>query len=100
MSETVEQYDVAVTGEVYQVVREEEEGAWRICVFSRGRLRFSLPDGTPHEQVRTFVQVYAIGLADGQSARSAAVEYHIRGRLGRAAQRLGRAVGSWKAGGA
>jgi hypothetical protein len=98
MSEAIEPYEITVTGEVYQVVREPEDGAIRLCIHSRGRSRFSLPDGTSHDEVRKFIQVYALGFADGQSARSTAVEDHIRGRLNSAAQRLGHTIGKLKSG--
>lgn len=98
MSDTTEPFAVEATGEVYQVRPEDDEGASRICVYSNGRLRFSLPGDTPHDQVVKLVQVYALGFADGRTARSAAVEDHIRGRLGLAARRLGQAVGRLKAG--
>jgi hypothetical protein len=91
-------YEVAATGETYRVVRQEDDGVARIGVYSRGQLRFSLPGCTRDAEVRTFVQVYALGFADGQGARSAAVEDHIRGRLNLAARRLGQAVGKLKAG--
>ena len=97
MPETAEPYDVTVTGEVYQVGRAEDEGAMRICIYNRGALRYSLPIDTSQEQARKFIQVYALGFTDGQSARSAAVEGHIRGRLNLAARRLGEAVGKLRA---
>ena len=62
MAETTEPYEVAVTGETYRVVREDNEGGRRICVHSGGQFRFSLPGDTPDEHVRTFIQVYALGL--------------------------------------
>lgn len=98
MPETHAPYDVTATGETYRVVREELEGEVRVGVSSRGRLRFSLPGGTPEDEDRTFVQVYALGFADGQSARAAAVEDHVRDRLTLAAARLGRAIGHLKSG--
>jgi hypothetical protein len=58
-------------------VPENNAGVRRICVHSGSQFRFSLPGGTPDEQVRTFIQVYALGLVDGQSARSTTVEDHI-----------------------
>ncbi len=97
MPETAEPYDVTVTGEIYQVVRTEDEGAMRICIYNRGALRFSLPVDTQHELVQKFIQVYALGFTDRQTARSAAVEGHIRGRLNLAARRLGEAVGKLRA---
>ena len=45
-----------------------------------------------------FLQVYALGFGDGQSARSAAVEDRIQGRLNLAGTRLGHAIGKLKAG--
>jgi len=98
MAETTEPYEVAVTGEIYRVVHEEHEAGMRICVHSGGQFRFSLPGDTPDEQVRTFIQTYALGFVDGQSARSVTVEDQIRGRLNRAARRLSQAVGKLKAG--
>jgi hypothetical protein len=98
MAETTEPYEVAVTGEIYRVVHEDAEGGRRICVHSGGQFRFSLPGDTSSEQVRTFIQVYALGFIDGQSARSTAVENQIRGRLNLAARRLGQAIGKLKAG--
>ncbi len=98
MTGPIEPYEITVTGEIYQIVREPEEGVMRICVYSRGRSRFSLPESTPDEEIRKFIQVYALGFADGQSARATAVEDHIRERLSSAAQRLGHAVGKLKAG--
>jgi hypothetical protein len=98
MAETTEPYEVEVTGEIYRVVHEDNAGVRRICVHSGGQFRFSLPGDTPDEQVRTFIQVYALGLVDGQSARSTPVEDHIRGRLNLAARRLGQAIGKLKAG--
>jgi hypothetical protein len=98
MAETTELYEVEVTGEIYRVVPENNAGVRRICVHSGSQFRFSLPGGTPDEQVRTFIQVYALGLVDGQSARSTPVEDHIRGRLNLAARRLGHAIGKLKAG--
>jgi len=89
MAETTEPYEVAVTGEIYRVVHEEHEGGMRICVHSSGQFRFSLPGDTPDEQVRRFIHTYALGFVDGQSARSTTVEDQIRGRLNRAARRLG-----------
>ena len=98
MAEATEPYEIAVTGETYRVVREDNEGVRRICVHSGGQFRFSLPGDIPDEQVRTFIQVYALGLVDGQSARSTTVEDHIQGRLNLAARRLGHAIGKLKAG--
>ena len=98
MAETTEPYEVEVTGEIYRVVPENNAGVRRICVHSGGQFRFSLPGEIPDEQVRTFIQVYALGIVDGQSARSPAVEDHIRGRLNLAARRLGHAIGKLKAG--
>ena len=89
MAETTEPYDVAVTGEIYRVVHENNEGVRRICVHSGGQFRFSLPGDTPDEQVRKFIHVYALGFVDGQSARSTTVEHQIQGRLNLAARRLG-----------
>ena len=97
MSEPTEPYEVAVTGETYRVVHEDNEGAVRICVHSGGQFRFSLPADTPDEQVRTYIQVYALGFVDGQSTRSTSLEDNIRGRLSGAATRLGQAVGKLKA---
>ena len=98
MAETTEPYEVAVTGEIYRVVHEEHERGMRICVHSGGQFRFSLPGDTADEQVRTFIQTYALGFVDGQSARSTTVEDQIRWRLNRAARRLGQAIGKLKAG--
>ena len=98
MAETTEPYEVAVTGEIYRVVQEGNEGVVRICVHSGGQFRFSLPADTPDQQVRSFIHVYALGFFDGQSARSTALENNIRGRLTFAARRLGQAVGKLKAG--
>ncbi len=98
MAETTEPYEVTVTGEIYRVVPENNEGVRRICVHSGGQFRFSLPGDTPDEQVRTFIQVYALGLIDGRSPRSTPVQDHIRGRLNLAARRLGQAIGKLKAG--
>ena len=98
MAETTEPYEVAVTGEIYQVVHEEHEAGMRICVHSGGQFRFSLPGDTPDEQVSKFIQVYALGIVDGQSARATTVEGHIQGRLNLAARRLGQAIGKLKAG--
>src|SRR3954463_9371419 len=70
----------------------------RICVHSGGQFRFSLPGDTPDEQVSKFIQVYALGIVDGQSARATTVEGHIQGRLNLAARRLGQAIGKLKAG--
>ena len=98
MAETTEPYEVEVTGSTYRVVREDNAEVRRICVHSGGQFRFSLPGDIPDEQVRTFIQVYALGLVDGQSARSSTAEDHIRGRLNLAARRLGQATGKLKAG--
>ena len=98
MPETTEPYEVAVTGETYRVVHEHHEGAMRICVHSGGQFRFSLPWGTPDEQVRSIIHVYALGFVDGRRTRSTTVEDHIRGRLNLAARRLGQAIGKLKAG--
>jgi len=98
MAETTEPYEVEVTGSIYRVVHEDNERVRRICVHSGGQFRFSLPGDTPDEQVRTFIQVYALGFIDGQSARATPVEDQIRGRLNLAARRLGQAVGKLKAG--
>ena len=97
MAETTEPYEVAVSGETYRVVPENNAGVRRICVHSGGQFRFSLPGDTPHKQVRTFIQVYALGLVDGQSARSTTMQDHIQGRLNLAARRLGEAIGKLKA---
>ena len=98
MAETTEPYDVEATGSVFRVVHEDNEGVRRICVHSGGQFRFSLSGDTPDEQVRTFIQVYALGIVDGQSVRSPTVEDHIRGRLNLAARRLGQAIGKLRAG--
>ena len=98
MAETTGPYEVTVTGQIYRVVPENNAGVRRICVHSSGQFRFSLPGDTLDEQVRMFIQVYALGLVDGQSARSTTVEDHIRGRLNLAARRLGQAIGKLKAG--
>ena len=98
MAETTEPYKVEVTGSIYRVVHEDNERVRRICVHSGGQFRFSLPGDTPDEQVSKFIQVYALGIADGQSARATTVEGHIQGRLNLAARRLGQAIGKLKAG--
>ena len=98
MAETTEPYEVEVTGSIYRVVHEEHERGMRICVHSGGQFRFSLPGDTPDEQVSKFIQVYALGIVDGQSARATTVEGHIQGRLNLAARRLGQAIGKLKAG--
>ena len=98
MAETTDPYEVEVTGSIYRVVHEDNERVRRICVHSGGQFRFSLPGDTPDEQVRTFIQVYALGFGDGQSARATPVEDQIRGRLNLAARRLGQAIGKLKAG--
>ncbi len=98
MPDTTEPFEVEVTGEIYHIVYEEDEGTLRICVYSNGQLRFSLPRDTPDDQVRKFIQVYALGFVDGQAARPTPVEDHIRGRLNLAARRLGQAIGKLKAG--
>ena len=98
MAETTEPYEVAVMGELYRVVHEDDEGVMRISVHCAGQFRFSLPGDTADEQVRKFIQVYALGFVDGQSARSTPVEDHIRGRLNVAARRLGKAIGKLKRG--
>ena len=82
-----------MTGEVYQIARMTTDEGLRIAVYNKDQLRFSLPADTSYEQVRKYIQVYALGFADGQSARPD----HIRERLTVAAQRLGRAVGKLKA---
>jgi hypothetical protein len=98
MAETTEPYEVEVTGSIYRVVHEDNERVRRICVHSGGQFRFSLPGDTPDEQVSKFIQVYALGIVDGQSARATTVEGHIQGRLNLAARRLGQAIGKLKAG--
>ncbi len=98
MTGTPEPYDVIVSGEIYQVMREEDDGTVRICIYSSGRLRFSLPDDTPQEEVRKFIQVYTLGVSDGKNARVIPTEDRIREHLKLAAQRLGRAAWSLKAG--
>ena len=98
MAETTEPYGVEVTGSIYRVVHEDNERVRRICVHSGGQFRFSLPGDTPDEQVSKFIQVYALGIVDGQSARATTVEGHIQGRLNLAARRLGQAIGKLKAG--
>jgi hypothetical protein len=97
MPETDERDEVVVSGEVYRIARMTTEDGARITVSSRDQLRFSLPLDTPDEQVRRFIQVYALGFADGQSTRPAGIEGHIRERLTHAAHRLGRAAGKLKA---
>ena len=97
MPETSERDEVVVTGEVYQIAQETTDEGLRIAVYNKDQLRFSLPADTPYEQVRKYIQVYALGFADGQSARPAGVQDHIRERLTLAAQRLGRAIGKLKA---
>jgi hypothetical protein len=98
MAETTEPYEVEVTGSIYRVVHEDNERVRRICVHSGGQFRFSLPGDTSDEQVSKFIQVYALGIVDGQSARATTVEGHIQGRLNLAARRLGQAIGKLKAG--
>jgi hypothetical protein len=84
-----------IDGEAYQVVRENTDGGSRICIYGNGQLRFSLPEGTSPEEVRKFMQVYALGFADGQRASS--IENRLRTQLHNTAQRLGRAAANWKA---
>ena len=93
-----EPYDVVVTDEIYRVAREADGQTMRICVSSNGQLRFSLPDDTPQEEVKKFIQVYALGVSDGKSARMSWAEDRIRGQLHHAARRLGRAARNWKTG--
>ena len=83
-----EQYEVAVSGDVYRVVHEDNEGVRRICVQSGGQFRFSLPGDTPDEQVRTSSRCMPSVLVDGQSARPPTVE----DRMPRAAQCSGKAA--------
>lgn len=98
MPDTTEPFEIEVTGEIYKVMNEEDEGRLRTCIYSRGQLRFSLPDSIPYDEIRKFVQVYALGFMDGQTARSTAMGDHIRGRLNLAARRLGQSLGKLKAG--
>jgi hypothetical protein len=96
MPDTTEPFEVEVSGEIYKVMHEEDEGGLRTCIYSRGQLRFSLPESTPYDEMRKFVQVYAIGFEDGQTARSTALGDHIRGRFNLVARRLGQSVGKLK----
>ena len=91
-------YDVTISSEAYQARREQDGEGARICIYSGGQLRFSLPDDTPQEEVRKFIQVYALGLTDGKNAHTGLTEDRIRGHLQNAARRLGRAAWNWKAG--
>src|SRR3954465_9268721 len=93
-----EPYKGGVTGSIYRVVPGHNERVRRICVHSGGQFRFSLPGDTPDEQVSKFIQVYALGIVDGQSARATTVEGHIQGRVNPAARRLGQAIWKVKAG--
>lgn len=95
MSEQAGSYDVASTGGVYQIRYEHEAEVLRISIYADGQFRFSLPGGTPREEVEKFVQVYALGIADGRLMNSASEK--VRQHVGVAARRLGRATGYWKA---
>jgi hypothetical protein len=97
MPETDERDEVVVSGEVYRIARTATAEGVRITVSSQDQLRFSLPLDTPDEQVKRFIQVYALGFVDGQSTRSPGMEHHIRERLTQAAHRLGQAAGKLKA---
>ena len=97
MPETDERDEVVVSGEVYRIARTATAEGVRITVSSQDQLRFSLLLDTPDEQVRRFIQVYALGFVDGQSTRRLGMEHHIRERLTRAAHRLGQAAGKLKA---
>ena len=92
-----EAFDVTVSEMTFRVSYEPDGEDIRICIFSDGRLRFSLPEGTPPEQVRKFIQVYALGFSDGKSAVGT-TEDRIRGRLQDVARKLGRATAGWKSG--
>jgi hypothetical protein len=95
MSEQTVSYDVASTGGVYQIKHEHEAEVLRISIYADGQFRFSLSHGTPREEVEKFVQVYALGVADGRLMNSASEQ--VRQHVGLAARRLGRAAGHWKA---
>jgi hypothetical protein len=71
MPETDERDEVVVSGEVYRIARTATAEGVRITVSSQDQLRFSLPLDTPDEQVKRFIQVYALGFVDGQSTKAA-----------------------------
>jgi hypothetical protein len=98
MISMAEPYDVTISGEAYQVKREQDGEGMRTCIYLGGQLRFSLPDDTPQEEVRKLIQVYTFGLTDGKNAQTGLTEDRIRGHLQNAARRLGRAAWNWKAG--
>lgn len=84
MIKVTEPYDIVVMETAYRVTQEVDEDVRRICVYSDGLLRFSLPDDTPHDEVEKFIKVYALGFADGRDVSAA---------VSKLARRLGRAVG-------
>ncbi len=98
MTEITKPYDLAVMDTIYRVIREEDGTSARICIYSDGQLRFSLPEGTSGEEVEKFVQVYALGVSDGRRGSLASAAERVRGQLQLAARRLGSTAGQWKAG--
>jgi hypothetical protein len=114
MTGMTESYDIAIMDETYRVMHEEDEGTIRICIYSDGQLRFSLPDNTPREEVEKFIRVYALGVSDGKLAGANLAAGQIQWQLDpipsqpsassplqHALQRLGQAIsktGNWKTG--
>ena len=89
MVSMIEPYDVVTMNETYRVIHESDGETKRIYVYSEGQLRFSLPNGTPPDEVKKFIQVYALGLSDGRN---------LTASVSRLVRRLGKAVGQARKG--
>ena len=115
MIATTEPYDIAVMGETYRVMHQEDEGALRTFVYSDDQLRFTLPGDIPREKVEKFIRVYSLGFSDGEQVGAKLATDRIQGQLDplpsepsvstllqltvrRIGRDLGKAAGNWKKG--
>ncbi len=65
MSEVTEFYEIIVDEAVYRITDEATPGLSRLCIYSDGHFRFSLPANTSREDVEEFVRIFKIGFTEG-----------------------------------
>ncbi len=81
MSEVTEFYEITVDEAVYRVTDEAKAGLSRICIYSDGHFRFSLPANTSREDVEEFVRIFEMGFTEGRRAGAHYAAERVRAAL-------------------
>ncbi len=81
MSEVTEFYEITVDEAVYRVTDEAPHGLSRICIYSDGHFRFSLPPNTSREDVEEFIRIFEMGFTEGRRAGTHFAAERVRAAL-------------------